>query len=257
MQPTMAGMRVDADEMRRMRHAPPAPKPRRRWFRRLVLASLALLALSVAPVLLLRFVDPPTSAFMLARQIEARGDDGFVLRHAWVDFAKVSEDLPIALVAAEDQKFPSHDGFDVAAIRHVLDRREAGEATRGASTITQQTAKNLFLWSGRSWLRKGLEAYYTALIELLWPKRRILEVYVNIVEFGDGVYGAEAAAQQFFGKPAARLDASESALLAAVLPNPITLRVDRPSAYVLRRQRWVARQVRQLGGAAWLRECCG
>ena len=256
MLPTMAGMRAEADEVRRARRVPPAP-PRRRWLRRCLLVVLGLFVLSVLPVLLLRVVDPPTSAFMLARSIEARGDDDFVLRHAWVDFDAVSPQLPIALVAAEDQTFPTHDGFDVAAIRQVLDKREAGEATRGASTISQQTAKNLFLWSGRSWLRKGLEAYYTTLIELTWPKRRILEVYVNIVEFGDGVYGAEAAAQHFFGKPAAALDASDAALLAAVLPNPQRLHVDRPSAYVLRRQRWIARQVRQLDGPAWLRECCG
>lgn len=243
------------DEFERLR--PPPPRPPRRWFRRLLLVALGLFVLSVAPVLLWRFVDPPTSAFMLARSFEARGEENFVLRHSGVPFDKVSPQLPIALVAAEDQKFPEHDGFDVDAIRSVLDQREAGEATRGASTISQQTAKNLFLWSGRSWVRKGLEVYYTALIELTWSKRRILEVYVNIVEFGDGVYGAEAAAQHFFGKPASALDASESALLAAVLPNPQRLQVARPSAYVLRRQRWVARQVRQLGGPAWLRECCG
>ncbi|MBB5208854.1 monofunctional biosynthetic peptidoglycan transglycosylase [Chiayiivirga flava] len=235
----------------------PTPRPKPRWFRRLVLAALALLVLSALPVLLWRFVDPPTSAFMLARQIQARDEDDFVLRQTWVAFDAVSPTLPVALVAAEDQKFPMHGGFDVDAIRSVIDQREAGEASRGASTISQQVAKNLFLWSGRSWVRKGLEAYYTVLIELAWPKRRILEVYVNIVEFGDGVYGAEAAAQHFFGKSAAQLDASESALLAAVLPNPKVLRVDRPSAYVLRRQRWVARQVRQLGGPAHLRDCCG
>lgn len=232
------------------------PKPRPRWFRRFVLAGLLLFVLSVVPVLVLRFVDPPTSAFMLARQWQARGDDDFELRQQWVDFAQVSAQLPVALVAGEDQKFPGHHGFDVAAIRGVLEQREAGETARGASTISQQVAKNLFLWSGRSWLRKGLEAYYTALIEFSWPKRRILEVYVNIVEFGDGVYGAEAAAQRYFGKSAAQLDASDSALLAAVLPNPKRLRADKPSAYVLRRQRWVARQVRQLGGPNYLKECC-
>lgn len=235
----------------------PTPRPKPRWVRRIVLAVLALLVLSALPVLLWRFVDPPTSAFMLARQIEARDDDGFALRQTWVAFDAVSPNLPVALVAAEDQTFPAHGGFDVDAIRSVIDQREAGEASRGASTISQQVAKNLFLWSGRSWVRKGLEAYYTVLIELAWPKRRILEVYLNIVEFGDGIYGADAAAQHFFGKSAAQLDASESALLAAVLPNPKVLRVDRPSAYVLRRQRWVARQVRQLGGPAYLRDCCG
>lgn len=232
------------------------PNPRPRWLRRFVLVGLLLFVLSVVPVLVLRFVDPSTSAFMLAREWQARGDDRFELRHRWVDFDQISAQLPVALVAGEDQKFPKHHGFDVAAIRGVLEQREAGEAARGASTISQQVAKNLFLWSGRSWLRKGLEAYYTALIEFSWPKRRILEVYVNIVEFGDGVYGAEAAAQRYFDKSAAQLDASDSALLAAVLPNPKRLRAEAPSAYVLRRQRWVARQVRQLGGPDYLKECC-
>ena len=235
----------------------PTPRRRLRWFRIIVFAGVLLFILSALPVLVLRFVDPSTSAFMLARQWQARGDDDFALRRQWVDFAQVSPDLPVALVAGEDQTFPKHHGFDVDAIRDVLEQREAGEASRGASTISQQVAKNLFLWSGRSWLRKGLEAYYTTLIEFTWSKRRILEVYVNIVEFGDGVYGAEAAAQYFFRKPAAQLDASESALLAAALPNPKRLRVDAPSAYMLRRQRWVARQVRQLGGPAYLKECCG
>lgn len=222
----------------------------------MLLAVCALALASVLPVLVFRFVDPPTSAFMLARQWEARSDAAFVLRHRWVDYAQVSPQLPIALVAAEDQKFPEHRGFDVAAIRHVMAQRERGITTHGASTITQQVAKNLLLWDDRSWLRKGFEAYYTALIELLWPKRRILEVYVNIVEFGDGVYGAEAASQTFFGKPAAALEASESALLAAVLPNPKVLRVNAPSAYVRQRQRWIARQVRQLDGPAYLAACC-
>ena len=232
------------------------PARRSRWLRRVLLAAVVLFGLSVLPVLVLRFVDPPTSAFMLARQWQGRSDTGFALQHRWVNLDDVSVQLPVALVAGEDQKFPQHNGFDMDAIRTVLEQREGGEASRGASTISQQVAKNLFLWSGRSWLRKGLEAYYTGLIELLWPKRRILEVYVNIVEFGDGVYGAEAAAQRFFRKSAGQLDASESALLAAVLPNPKQLQVQAPSAYLLRRQRWVARQVRQLGGAAYLRECC-
>jgi monofunctional biosynthetic peptidoglycan transglycosylase len=225
--------------------------PRRRWWRRTVAAALVLWLSSALPVLLLRWIDPPTSAFMLARQLQARaaGDAEFELAYRWVDAARISPALPIALVAAEDQKFPQHDGFDVAAIRDAL---EDGGRGRGASTISQQVAKNLFLWSGRSWLRKALEAYYTVLIEALWPKSRILEVYANIAEFGDGVYGAEAAARGFFGKSAAQLSAAESARLAAVLPNPKRWRVDAPSGYVLRRQAWIERQVRQLGGAAYL-----
>ena len=236
-----------------MRVRPIFKKRRPSWWRRLAWVAFALLLASVLPVLVMRWIDPWGSAFMLARRAEAwrEGEARFRLHYRWVDAESISPQLPIALVAAEDQKFPRHDGFDVEAIREALDERESG-GTRGASTISQQVAKNLFLWSGRSWVRKGLEAYYTVLIELLWPKERILEVYTNIAEFGDGVYGAEAAAQRYFGKPASRLSASESALLAAVLPNPRLLRVDAPSAYVRRRQAWIARQVRQLGGPAYL-----
>lgn len=231
-----------------------ARKPRRRWGRWLVVGLLMMLLASVVQVLALRWIDPPGSAFMLARRWEAiaSGQSDFRLHYRWVDAKRISPELPIALVAAEDQRFPQHHGFDVAAIRDALEERENGEGGRGASTISQQVAKNLFLWSGRSWLRKGLEAYYTVLIETLWPKARILEVYVNVVEFGDGVYGAEAAAQRYFRKPAARLTAAESARLAAVLPNPKRLRVDAPSRYVLRRQGWIQRQVRQLGGPDYL-----
>jgi monofunctional biosynthetic peptidoglycan transglycosylase len=227
-------------------------RPRRRWLRRGAITLLLLWLFSLLPVLLLRWIDPPTSAFMLARRWDARaaGVADFELRYRWVDADAISPSLAIALVAAEDQKFPTHDGFDVDAIRDAL---EDGAGSRGASTISQQVAKNLFLWSGRSWVRKGLEAYYTVLIESLWPKARILEVYMNIAEFGDGVYGAEAAARAYFGKSAARLSASESARLAAVLPNPKRFRVDAPSGYVLRRQGWIERQVRQLGGSDYLR----
>jgi monofunctional biosynthetic peptidoglycan transglycosylase len=232
----------DAEIM--MRRGMFRPKPRRRWGRRLLLLAVAAIAFTVLQVLVLRWIDPPTSAFMLAH----RGQ----VRQQWRDLDAISPQLPIAVVAAEDQKFPSHRGFDVDAIREALDEREAGEGTRGASTLSQQVAKNLFLWNGRNWVRKGLEAWYTVLIEALWPKRRILEVYVNVAEFGEGVYGAEAAAQQFFGRPAAQLTPAQSALLAAVLPNPRRLLVAAPSAYVRGRQAWIERQVRQLGGPGYL-----
>lgn len=226
----------------------------RRLLRGALFAALAWIALTWLCVLILRFVPPVTSAFMLERRLSAltHGERGFALKYQWIPFSKVSSDLPIALVAAEDQKFPVHHGFDLQAIADALDEAEEGERLRGASTISQQTAKNLFLWNGRSFVRKGLEAYFTVLLELTWPKRRILEVYLNIAEFGDGIYGAQAASQQFFGKPAAQLGAHESALLASVLPNPKKLRADRPSAYVARHAEWVERQVRQLGGAGYL-----
>jgi monofunctional biosynthetic peptidoglycan transglycosylase len=226
----------------------------RRWLRRLAAAALVWIALTWLPVLILRFLPPPTSAIMVERRIHALcdGRSGFTLQQRFVPLAEISPELPIALVAAEDQKFPTHHGFDFAAIGEAMDDADDGARLRGASTISQQTAKNLFLWNGRSFVRKGLEAYFTVLLEITWPKSRILEVYANIAEFGDGVYGAEAAAQAFFGKSARQLTAHESALLAASLPNPLKLHADQPSAYVLRRAAWIERQVHQLGGPGYL-----
>lgn len=216
--------------------------------------ALAWLVGSVMLVLLLRFVPVGYSGFMLQRQASAwfAGERDFRLRQRWVPLRQVSAELPIALVAAEDQKFPLHHGFDVEAIRDAIEDAEGGERLRGASTISQQTAKNLFLWNGRSFVRKGLEAYFTLLIELCWPKQRILEVYLNVAEFGDGIYGAAAASEVYFRKTPGALTAREAALLAAVLPNPRRLRVERPSAYVLRRAAWIERQSRQLCGPTYL-----
>jgi monofunctional biosynthetic peptidoglycan transglycosylase len=227
----------------------------RRVLRFVFLAALAFVAVTWLCVLALRFVPPVTSAFMLERRIGSwtHGERAFTLRYQWIPFHKVSPELPIALVAGEDQKFPTHHGFDLKAIADALDEAEEGERLRGASTISQQTAKNLFLWGGRSFVRKGLEAYFTVLLELTWPKQRILEVYLNIAEFGDGIYGAEAAAQEYFHKSAAQLGAHESALLASVLPNPKKLHADRPSAYVAHHAEWIERQVHQLGGPNYLR----
>ena len=222
-----------------------------RWARRLALGLVLLVLASALPVLALRWVDPPTTAFMLAWRLE----QGTPADYRFVPLERISPQLRIALVAAEDQQFPQHHGFDVGAIREALDERRSG-GTRGASTISQQVAKNLFLWSGRSWLRKGLEAWTTLLIEALWPKRRILEVYANIAEFGPGVYGAEAAAQRFFGRSAAALDAPQAAALAVVLPAPRRWRVDAPNAGQRARQRWVLCQMQQLGGPGYLADCC-
>jgi monofunctional glycosyltransferase len=222
--------------------------------RAFVLAIVAWLVGSVLAVAALRFVHPVTSAFMIERWLHAAAarESGFSLHYRWTPWDQVSKQLPIALVAAEDQKFPFHHGFDLDAIQDAIEDAEDGERLRGASTISQQVAKNLFLWNGRSFVRKGLEAYFTVLIEALWPKRRILEVYLNIAEFGDGVYGAAAAGDRFFRKTPATLGARESALLAAVLPNPRRFRADRPSGYVERRAQWIERQAAQLGGAAYL-----
>ena len=234
-------------------------RPRRRSFLRRLIKWIALLALvwvglSWLLVVLFRFVAPPTSAFMIERRIAAtaHGEKNFALKYRWTPASGISNELPIALIASEDQKFPIHHGFDVQAIQDAMDEADEGERVRGASTISQQTAKNLFLWGGHSFVRKGIEAYFTVLIELTWPKRRILEVYMNIAEFGDGIYGADAASREFFHKPPSQLNAHESAVLASVLPNPKKLHGDRPSPYVERHAEWVERQVRQLGGVGYL-----
>jgi monofunctional biosynthetic peptidoglycan transglycosylase len=162
--------------------------------------------------------------------------------------------MALAVVAGEDQRFPAHWGFDFRAIQQVLEDKAQGKALRGASTISQQVAKNLFLWHGRSLLRKALEAWFTVLLELLWPKQRILEVYLNIIELGEQTFGVEAASRRFFNKSAQQLRPEEAALLAAVLPNPLYYRVNAPSAYVRERQSWILRQMRQLGGIDYLDE---
>ncbi len=174
------------------------------------------------------------------------------VHYRWAPWRSISPNLPLAVVAAEDQKFPHHWGFDVESIRKAIDKSRDGGRLRGASTITQQTAKNLFLWPGRSWVRKGLEAYFAVLLELFWSKRRILEVYVNIAEFGDGVFGAYAASKRLLGKSPARLTKRDAALLAACLPNPKRLRAARPSGYVYRRRDWILRQMNLLDGVNYL-----
>jgi monofunctional biosynthetic peptidoglycan transglycosylase len=171
-----------------------------------------------------------------------------------VNLQKISPNLPLAVVASEDQKFPEHHGFDVEAIEKAYALNQHSHRIHGASTISQQVAKNLFLWSGRSYFRKGLEAWFTVLIEGCWPKRRILEVYLNIAEFGSGIYGAEAAAQHFFHKSAARLTRSDAAVLAAVLPSPERYSVAAPSRYVQQRREWIMGQMQALGGADMLGE---
>ncbi len=227
-----------------------------RLLRRLLLLAVSLVLLSIGLVIVLRWVNPPTSAFI----VEARWQSWFdkdprpwQLRQDWRDLAAISPQAAIAVVASEDQKFPTHAGFDLQQIRIAMDEAERGGRVRGASTISQQVAKNLFLWSGQNLLRKGLEAYFTVLIEALWPKQRILEVYLNYAQFGRGIYGVQAASKVFFHHDAATLQPAEAALLAAVLPNPLRLRVDAPSAYVRRRRDEIVAQMQALGGPAWLR----
>src|ERR1700676_4394953 len=211
---------------------------------------------SVLAVLMLRWINPPYTAFMAESQVAAWAapHSNYVFRHRWVDLARISPSLPLAVVASEDQKFPEHWGFDVEAIEKAYELNQHSHRVRGASTISQQVAKNLFLWSGRSYFRKGLEAYFTLLIEACWPKRRILEIYLNAAEFGHGTYGAEAAAQRFFHKSAARLTRSDAAVLAAVLPNPVRLSATAPSRYVQQRRDWILGQMQALGGSEMLGE---
>jgi len=211
-------------------------------------------AATTAPVLALRWMPPPTSAFMFRRSVASLvGGHGTPIRYRWVDWPAISPHVRLAVVAAEDQKFPYHWGFDFASISGAIEHQRPRRRLRGASTITQQVAKNLFLWPGRSYVRKGLEAYFTALLELFWPKQRILEMYLNIAEFGDGIYGVHAASRTFFGRQPSQLTRSEAALLAAVLPNPRRLRATAPSPYVLERAEWIEAQMEQLNGPAYLR----
>ncbi|MBL8922721.1 MAG: monofunctional biosynthetic peptidoglycan transglycosylase [Myxococcaceae bacterium] len=229
------------------------PSRWRRLARRLSRLTLGAFVALLAALLVLRVLDPPTTAFMLQRRLDAwRGDERrFSLRQQWVALEHIDPALQLAVVASEDQKFPRHSGFDVEAIADAVEDRFEGRSSRGASTLTQQVAKNLFLWPGQSFLRKGLEAGLTVLLELLWPKRRILEVYLNVAEFGDGVYGVEAACRASFGKSARHVTAEEAALLAAVLPAPKKRSVRQPSEVVKARAAWVVDQARALG-PRWL-----
>ena len=228
------------------------------FLRRIFLRAVIVLGVFWGGGIALFSVMPvPFSAVMVERQLGAwlSGDFGYVAHSDWVSMDEISPWMGLAVIAAEDQKFPDHWGFDVTAIEKALAHNERNEnRIRGASTLSQQTAKNLFLWDGRSWVRKGLEAGLTLGMETVWSKKRILTVYLNIAEFGDGVFGVEAAAQRYFHKPASRLSLSEAALLAAVLPNPLRFKANAPSGYVRSRQAWIMRQMRQLGGESFRRE---
>lgn len=220
------------------------PSPRQRLRRAVALAVLFFLVMPAMPVLLLRVVPPPASTMMVKRWVDARsaGRD-FDLQYDWVSSKKIARSLRAAVVASEDQRFYDHGGFDWKELGNAVDEWRGGGSLRGASTISQQVAKNLFLWPGRSFLRKVFEAWFTLWIEWLWPKERILEVYLNIAEMGDGVFGAEAASRRYFKHPAATLVPHESALLAAMLPSPLRSNPANPSGYLRARQRWILRQM--------------
>jgi monofunctional biosynthetic peptidoglycan transglycosylase len=220
------------------------------------LLALAFVALTVLPILVMRWVHPFSSAFMVSGKLNALAthETAYQTRYEWVDLEDISPHAALAVIASEDQQFPFHAGFDLKSIREAVRENAHRKRPRGASTISQQVAKNLFLWNGASYLRKGIEVWLTVLIEALWPKERILEVYLNISQFGHGVYGVEAASEKFYRKHAARLTRAEAATLAAVLPNPIRLHADRPSAYVASRRDWILGQMRGLGGSQYLEE---
>jgi monofunctional biosynthetic peptidoglycan transglycosylase len=220
---------------------------KRRWTFRAVLVIAAFFASGVALTLPLRWFDPVTTAFMLQ---DDSGRDP--LLHDWQDWDQLGAAPALAVVAAEDQRFADHFGLDIDSIRDSIEAAQDGEALRGASTISQQLAKNLYLWPGRSFVRKGLEAWFTLLLEISLSKTRILEIYLNVAEFGPGIYGVAAASRHYFGKPPAHLQDAEAALLAAVLPNPGSLRVDEPSSYVRERQSWILGHMQRLRREGWI-----
>ncbi len=224
--------------------------------RRLVLRVLVMiLGASVILVGVLRWVDPPASAFMLLHaykswRLDRRPPHYF---HEWVSWDALPPEVPLAVIAAEDQRFSSHHGFDLIEIRKAWNAYRSGKPLRGASTISQQTAKNLFLWPERDWLRKGLETWFTVLIEILWSKQRILEVYLNIVQLSPSTYGVGAASRRYFGRSVSELTLHQASLLAGVLPAPSAYRLDRPSARLERRAEWISEQARLLGGWGYLK----
>ena len=211
---------------------------------------------SLVLVLLFKWVAPPTSSFMMQKMLAGLFSSGSAesVHYQWVGYDEISSYAKIAVVAEEDQNFPNHSGFDFEAIEKAWNQSKKGKRLRGASTISQQVAKNLFLWPGRSYFRKALEAYFTVLIEAIWSKQRILEVYLNIAQMGEWVFGVGAASEIYFHVPASRLSRQQSALLAAVLPNPERYSVSKPSSYVRYRQRWILKQMSQLGGTNYLDE---
>lgn len=225
----------------------------RRLLRYLLLGIAAFVLASLALVMFFRVVPVFGSMVMVERKVEAWIDgESLDIRQAWMPWERLSDNAKLAVIAAEDQKFPDHNGFDFGQLRQAIAAWQSGDSLRGASTISQQTAKNLFLWTGRDWLRKALEAWFTVLIETLWTKQRILEVYLNIVEWDSGVFGLEAAAQHYFGVSADQLSVAQASRLAAILPAPRERSAARPSSATLQRSQWIQRQMRQLGGTAYL-----
>lgn len=223
----------------------------------LLKALLFFFVASIALTALFRWVPVPFSALMVQRQIasfwqEEKGKE-FQLRYRWVGMGQISPHAALAVVAAEDQKFLDHEGFDFNAMAKAWEYNQHHRKQRGASTVSQQVAKNLFLWPGRNFVRKGVEAYFTLLLETFWPKQRIMEVYLNIAEFGHGVFGIEAASRAYFHKPAAKLNRAEAAILAAILPSPLRSNAIQPSGYVQERAWHIQQQMNRLGGTGYIK----
>lgn len=207
-----------------------------------------MIILSIALVLLFKWAPIPITPLMVIRNIEQYQDGKHVTwEHDWVSIDKISLNLQLAVICSEDQNFLKHNGFDIKAIEKALENNKKGKRVRGASTISQQTAKNVFLWPDRSWLRKGLETYFTFLIEQTWSKERIMEVYLNSIEMGNGIYGAEAASQYWYNKSAAKLSPMEAASIAAILPNPLTYKAQPASNYIAGRKLWINKQMGYFG----------
>ena len=217
----------------------------RKLFKLIFKFFLWFIGLTVLWVLIYKFVPVPYTPLMAIRSM--KGDKNYQTSHDWVPIEEISSYLQLAVICAEDQTFLSHSGFDRKAIEKALENNEKGKKLRGGSTISQQTAKNVFLWPGRTWFRKGLEAYFTLLIETFWSKKRILEVYLNSIEMGNGVFGAEAASQYWFKRSARNLRIENAATIAAILPNPQRYKANPPGPYVARRTQWIVRQMRYYG----------
>lgn len=211
-----------------------------------------LIIISVAWVTVYKFINPPVTPLMIIRYFEDNKSQKSV-KSEWRSYDEISDNIKMAVIAAEDQTFPFNNGFDYDAIGDAIDEKLDGGRLRGASTITQQTAKNVFLWPERSWLRKAMEAYYTVLIDKIWGKKRTLEVYLNVVETGNGIYGFEEAAQVNFGRSATNLDLVDSALITATLPNPRLWSPAKPTDYILEREKWIRGQIQGLGGISYLK----
>ena len=210
----------------------------------IVKSTIIFFLLSIFSVIIFRWVPVPFTPLMVIRNIEqwSKGEKASFV-HKWVSINKISDNLTKAVIVSEDQKFMEHFGFDMEAMENAYEKNKKGKRIKRGSTITQQTAKNVFLWPQRSYIRKGFEVYFSFLIELFWSKERILEVYLNSIEMGNGVYGAEAASQHWFRKPAAKLNAYQAASIAAILPNPRKYKAINSSNYVEKRKIWIVRQM--------------